>query len=52
MKEWNILYQKYDQYGCLKEYLIVLPSWWKVLWWMIRKGRRCYCVDIWSDWKN
>ena len=49
MIEWYISYQIHDGYGGLTEYLIVLPNWWKVLWWMVRKGRRCCYIDIWTS---
>lgn len=49
MIEWNISYAEHDGYGGLKECLIVLPSWRKVLWWFLRKARR-YCeIYVWTS---
>ena len=48
-KEWNISYAEHDGYGGLNDGMIVLPSWWKVLWWFLRKGHR-YCeIYIWTS---
>lgn len=49
MKEWNIHYAVYDGLGDLCEYAIVLPNWWKVLWWFIRKGHRYCRIYIWTS---
>lgn len=49
-KEWNISCAEADMHGnALDERFIVLPSFWKVLWWFIRKGRRCDYIYIWTS---
>lgn len=53
VKEWNITYGIHDREGGLNEYFIILPSFWKVLWWFIRRGRKACLIDIWtSGWTN
>ena len=52
MIEWNISYCSHDGYGGLNEYLIVLPKFWKVLWWMIRRGRKHCEIYIWTSHKT
>ena len=47
INEWNIVYSVHDGYGDLTEYVIVLPTFTKVLWWFIRKGRKACEVYIW-----
>ena len=49
VKEWNISYAVHDGEGGLDEYMIILPSFWKVLWWFIRKGRKACQIDIWTS---
>jgi hypothetical protein len=51
MKEWNISYYIHDGYGGLDEFIVVLPKFWKVVWWFIRRGRKCCEVYIWTSHK-
>lgn len=48
-KEWNISYAMHDGNGGLNEFLIVLPCWWKVILWFLRRGRRCCDIYIWTS---
>lgn len=45
MKSWHILFSRFE--GGPKR-LIVLPSFWKVLWWFICTGRRCSDIRIFT----
>lgn len=49
IKEWNISYALHDGEGGLDEFMIVLPSFLKVLWWFIRKGRKACEIYIWTS---
>lgn len=53
-KEWNISYALSDGEDGLNEFMIILPSFWKVLWWLIRKGRKACGIYIWTSgrWKD
>lgn len=48
-KEWNISYAMHDGMGGLNEFMIVLPSWWKVILWFLRRGRRYCDIYIWTS---
>ena len=48
-KEWNISYAMHDGMGGLNEFMVVLPSWWKVILWLFRRGRRCRDIYIWTS---
>lgn len=48
-KEWNITYSFHDGYGGMNEFFVILPSFWMVLWWWIRRGRKACCVYIWTS---
>lgn len=54
IKEWKITYSIHDGEGGLDEFLIILPSFWKVLWWFIRKGRKAcmICIYTFGKWKD
>lgn len=43
MKEYCVLYVRGGE-----EYQVVLPSWWKLLWWFIRTARRCGNITIFT----
>ena len=47
--EWNICYASHDGCGGLNEFFIVLPSFWKVVWWMVRKGWRYHEIYIYTS---
>ena len=47
LKEWNITYSLHDGYGGLLDFFIILPSFWKVFWWFIRRGRKACEIHIW-----
>lgn len=49
MIEWNISYCVHDGYGGVNEGMVVLPKFWKVLWWMICRGRKCFEIYIWTS---
>lgn len=49
IKEWNITYAIYDGEDGLQEFSVVLPSFRKVLWWFITRGRRACQIDIWTS---
>ena len=49
VKEWNITYAIHDGEGGLDEFMIILPSFLKVLWWFIRKGRKACEIYIWTS---
>lgn len=51
MKEWNISYCIHDGYGGLDEFMVVLPKFWKVVRWLIMRGRECYEIYIWTSHK-
>ena len=48
MIEWNIVYVRWDTVDGLDEFMIVLPSFWKVLWWFLRTARRCSYIEIFT----
>ena len=47
-KEWNISYSKHDGYGGKNEFFIILPTWWKVLWWFFRHARSSCEIYVWT----
>ena len=47
--EWNISYTESDGEDGLRECLIVLPNYFKVLWWFIKKGRKTCGIYIWKS---
>ena len=49
IKEWSITYAIHDGEGGLDEFMIILTSFWKVLWWFIRRGRKACQIDIWTS---
>lgn len=50
MKEWNISCAEADLSGnAMDSVYIVLPSFWKVLFWFIRKGRQYDYFYIWTS---
>lgn len=48
IKEWNITYSMHDGEGGLDEFHVILPSFLKVLWWFIARGRRACEIYIWT----
>lgn len=46
IKEWNITYCIFDGIDGLDDFFIVLPSYLKVLWWFITKGRKACQIEI------
>lgn len=40
VKEWNIVYQIHDGMGGLEEFFVILPTFRKVLWWFVTRGRK------------
>ena len=48
-KEWNITYGIHDGEGGLQEFFVILPSFRKVLWWFIRRGRKACEINIWTS---
>lgn len=52
MNEWNISYCIHDGYGGLDEFMVVLPKFWKVVWWLIRHGRKCCEFYVWTSMRN
>lgn len=49
MKEYNISYSFEDGYRELGEGMVVFTSFWKVIWWIIRHGKRCVDVYVWTS---
>lgn len=49
IKEWNITYVIHDGEGGLNEFFVILPSFRKVLWWFIRRGRKACEINIWTS---
>lgn len=49
IKEWNITYSIHDGEGGKNEFFIILPSFWKVLWWFVTKGYRACEIYIWTS---
>lgn len=49
IKEWTITYAIHDGEGGLNEFFVILPSFRKVLWWFIRRGRKACQIDIWTS---
>lgn len=47
--EWNVSYNIHDGEGGLDEYLIVLPSFRRLVWWLMRHGRKCCYIYIWTS---
>lgn len=47
--EWCVKYYVFDEEDGLDEFFIVLPSVINVLWWFIRKGRKCCNIRIWRN---
>ena len=50
--EWNIKYDLPDGEDGLCECFIVLPNYFKVLWWFIRRGRKACGICIWKSARN
>ena len=48
MKEWNISYSMQNG-NELKEFMVVLPKWWKVLCWFLKHGAGCRDIYIWTS---
>ena len=48
MKEWHVYWsiRKGEEWWDLESHLIILPSFWKVLWWFLRTARRCEFISI------
>lgn len=44
MKEYFVQYIKHDGEECL----VVLPSWWKLLRWFLRRSRHCGHIVIFT----
>ena len=49
IKDWNIVYQVHDGEGGLDEIMIILPAFWKVLWWFVTRGRKACEIYIWTS---
>ena len=49
IKEWNITYGIFDGVDGLDEFMIILPSFRKVLWWFITRGYRACEIHIWTS---
>lgn len=49
IREWHISFEIHDGEGGLDEFMVVLPSFRKVLWWFIKKGRKCCHIYIWQS---
>lgn len=47
--EWNISYTESDGEDGLREILIVLPNYLKVLWWFIRTWHKACEIYIWKS---
>ena len=52
IKEWNISYCIDDEFGGLDEYMVVLPKFWKVVWWLIKRCRKCCEFYVWTTMRN
>ena len=49
-REWNISYAEADLFGnAMDSVYIALPSFWKALFWFIRKGRQYEYIYIWTS---
>lgn len=48
-KEWNITYSIHDGEGGRNEFFVILPSFWKVLWWFATRGRKACEIYIWTS---
>ena len=48
MKEWYVYWtvRKGEEWWNVESHLVVLPSFWKVAWWFLRKARRCSFISI------
>lgn len=48
MKEWHVYWtiRKGEEWWDLESHLIILPSFWKVVWWFLRTARRCEFISI------
>lgn len=48
MKEWYVYWtvRKGEEWWNLESHLVVLPSFWKVVWWFLRTARRCSFISI------
>lgn len=48
MKEWHVYWtiRKGEEWWDLESHLIILPSFWKVVWWFLRTARRCSFISI------
>lgn len=49
IREWNISYEIHDGEGGLDEFMVILPSFRKVVWWFVRTGRKCCHIYIWQS---
>ena len=49
MKEYNISYSFEHGYRELDEGMVVFTSFLKVIWWIVRHGRRCFDFYVWTS---
>ena len=49
MIEWNISYIRHDGCGGLIEGMIIFCRFWKVVRWLITRGRKCCEIYIWTS---
>lgn len=52
MKEYNISYSFEHGYRELDEGMVVFTSFLKVLWWIVRHGRRCFDFYVWTSYNH
>lgn len=42
-KSYFVRYLTRERESCL----VVLPNWWKLVWWMVKESRKCAIIHIW-----
>lgn len=47
--DYNISYSFFDGEDELRDFMVVMPSYWKVIWWFIRRGRKACQIYIWTS---
>ena len=51
--DYNVRYSFWDpSEDELRDFMVILPSYWKVIWWFVRRGRKACEIHIWTSVRN
>lgn len=51
-KQYNVSYSLFNGEDGLDDFMVILPSIWKVVWWFLRRGRKACQIYIWVSGKT